>query len=78
MATIARHIKAAEQGLGLEGRFKGAPSEKEGREFFVRYINISLGSSMSSRATNAYLAAAKKHGFRAIKTDRLGTQIVDK
>ena len=68
MATIAKHIKTAEQGLGLEG----------GREFFARYINVSLRSSMSSRATNAYLSAAKKHGFRAIKTDRLGTQIVDK
>jgi hypothetical protein len=74
MATIARHIKAAEQGLGIEGQFKGAPSEKEGREFFVRYINVSLSSSMSSRATNAYLAAAKKHGFHAVETT-LGVQI---
>ena len=59
MATIAQHIATAEQGLGLGG----ASSEQQGREFFARYINVSIRSSRSTRAINKYLEAAKKHGF---------------
>ena len=71
MATIAQHIATAEQGLGLGGglptglEFDGTPasSEQQGREFFARYINVSIRSSRSTRAINKYIAAAQKHGF---------------
>ena len=57
MATIAQHIATAEQGLeDLRGT-------AESREFFARYINVSIRSSRSTRAINKYLEAAKKHGF---------------
>ena len=57
MATIAQHIATAEQGLeDLRGT-------AESREFFARYINVSIRSSRSTRAINKYIAAAQKHGF---------------
>ena len=67
MATIKGKIREAEAGLKVAGR-----------DFYVRYINALLRSSMSQRATNAYVEAAERWGFVVVHVDQLGEQIEDK
>ena len=52
MATIAEKVQEAEKGLAIAGR-----------DYYVRYINMLLRSSLSDKATNAYVSSASANGF---------------
>lgn len=52
MATIAEKVQEAEKGLAIAGR-----------DYYMRYINMLLRSSLSDKATSAYISSASANGF---------------
>ena len=53
--TIAEKIQEAEIGLQLVGR-----------DYYMRYVNMLLRSSLSDKATSAYVSSAVGNGFVVI------------
>ena len=55
MATIAEKVQEAEKGLAIAGR-----------DYYMRYINMLLRSSLSDKATSAYISSAVDNGFAVV------------
>ena len=64
--TIAEKIQEAEIGLQLVGR-----------DYYVRYVNMLLRSSLSDKATSAYISSASANGFAIVADADRHLQIRD-
>ena len=66
MATIAEKVQEAEKGLAIAGR-----------DYYMRYINMLLRSSLSDKATSAYISSASANGFAIVADADRHLQIIE-
>ena len=64
--TILQKVQEAEIGLKLVGR-----------DYYMRYINALLRSSLSDKATSAYISSASANGFAIVADADRHLQIRD-